>query len=140
MKSKTDHASQMMLQETWRMNRQLQTKIRTELDDVDGTFSTIQKALIDVCPTDHHGDCLRVRHFSITGIEQIWNVRKWKDYEFRKEQVRKELDGRHSVPASTGGLLWHVCSWAHSDEGINEIFLIHDTKSRQDRSNCKLWI
>ena len=122
-----NHASQMMLQETWRMNRQLQTKIRTELNDVDGTFSILQKALIETCPTDHYGDCLRMRHFSITGIEQICNVRIWKDYEFRKEQVRKEVDGRLNVPAVTDGLPSRMCKWAHLDERINEVLLFHGT-------------
>eukprot|EP00435_Cladocopium_sp_Y103_P057142 s1260_g19.t1 len=127
MNSRTDHATQMMLLEAWRTSRQLQTRICTKLSNVDGIFYTIQKALIGACPTDHHGDCLRMRNFSITGIQQICNVRIWKDYEYRKEQVRKELDGHHRVPAVTGGLPLQACSWAHLDERINEMLLIHGT-------------
>ena len=127
MNSMIDHATQMMLLEAWRMSRQLQTPICSELSDVDGTLSNIQRALVAACPADHHGDCLRMRNFSITRIQKILNVGIWKDYEFRKEKVRKELDGRDSVPAVTGGLPSQACSWAHLDEGINEILLIHGT-------------
>ena len=108
------------------MSSQLQTKICSHLS-FDGTFSNIHKAIIEACPTHHYGDCLRMRDFTITGIQQICNVRIWKDYELRKEQVRKELDGRHSIPAVIGGLPSQACSWAHLDERFNEILLIHGT-------------
>ena len=121
------HTAQMMLQESWRLSRQLQTKICTELNYSDVAFSNIQKALVEACPPDHYAVCSRMRNVSITGLQQICNVRIWKDYEFRKEQVRKELEGREAVPIVASNLPSLVCKWAHLDRKINEILLLHGT-------------
>eukprot|EP00435_Cladocopium_sp_Y103_P060409 s203_g22.t1 len=125
--SQADHATQMMLQESWRLSRQLQTKVCRELNYSDAAFSNIQKALVQACPLDHYADCSRMRNVSITGLQQICNVRVWKDYEFRKEQVRKELEGREAVPTVSCNLPPHLCKWAHLDGKINEVLLIHGT-------------
>ena len=127
-RSQTDHATQMMLQEAWRVSRQ-QFQICIELNPWDASFSKIHKALLEACPSDHRGNCMRMKHFSITGLQQICNTNIWKDYEFRKEQVRKELDARPDVPAVTSALPWQVCSWAHLDAKINEVLVIHGTTS-----------
>ena len=120
-----------MFQEAWRMSRQLQTKICKELNHGDAAFSHIQQALVEACPLDHFGDCSRMRTVSITGLHQVYNVSLWKDYEFRKEQVRKELEIRQGVPIVASNLPSRVCSWVHLDGKINEVLLIHGTT--QDR-------
>ena len=124
---RANHATQMMLQESWRLSRQLQTKVCSELNYCDAAFSNVQKALVEACPLDHYAVCSRMRNVSITGLQQICNVRIWKDYEFRKEQVRKELEGREAVPTVTSNLPPRVCEWVHLDGKINEILLIHGT-------------
>ena len=125
--SQADHVAQMMLQETWRTSHQLQTKICTELNQQDAFFLSIRQALVEACPKNHHGVCSHIRNISITGLQQICNVRIWKDYEFRKEQVRKDLEGREAVPIVVTNLPPRVCKWAHLDRKINEILLIHGT-------------
>jgi len=125
--SQADHVAQMMLQEAWRTSRQLQTKICTELNHQDAIFLSIRQTLVEACPKNHYGDCSRIRNVSITGLQQICNVRLWKDYEFRKEQVRKELEGHEAVPIVASNLSPGVCKWAHLDKDINEILLIHGT-------------
>eukprot|EP00438_Fugacium_kawagutii_P018030 Skav216299 [mRNA] locus=scaffold494:135540:149103:- [translate_table: standard] len=125
--SQRDHATEMILQEAWRMSRQLQTKICTELHQGDAAFSTIQAALIEACPLNHFGNCSHMKNVSITGLQQVRNPSTWKDYEFRKDQIRKELEGRDSVPAVTSGLPSRACSWAHLEAKINEILVIHGT-------------
>ena len=124
--SHADHSAQMVLQEAWRMNRQL-TKLCRELPRWDAAFFHIRQALVEACPLDHFGDCSRMQSVNITGLRQVYNVSLWKDYEFRKEQVRKELEGRDGVPSVTGNLPSRVCSWVHLDEKINEVLLIHGT-------------
>ena len=118
-----------MLQEAWRVGRQLQPKICIQLNHWDAVFSSIQNALLEAWPPDHHGECMRWSQFSIIGLQQICNTRIWKDYEFRKDQVRKELEGREGVPTVTSMLSSKVCSWAHLDAKINEVLFIHGTTS-----------
>lgn len=129
--SQADHAGQMVLQEAWRMSRQLQTQICTELSPWDAAFPNIQQVLIEACPGDHYGACRRMWNVSVTGLWQICNIRIWKDYEFRREQVRKELESRdgNSVPSVQSALPSHMCNWAHLDAKINEVLLIHGTTS-----------
>ena len=122
-----DHDTQMKLQEAWRMNRQLETKICTELNHWDAAFDIIRQALIEACPQNHFGNCNRMRHVSITGLQQICNTTIWKAYEFRRDQVRKDLEGREGVPAVVSNLPSRVCSWAQLDPKINEILVIHGT-------------
>ena len=117
----------MSLQEAWRMSRQLQTKICKELNHGDAAFSRIQQGLVEACPPDHFGNCRRMRGLRITRLDQVYNVGLWKDYEVRKEKVRKELEGRDSVPSITSNLPSRVCSWVHLDGKINEVLLIHGT-------------
>lgn len=124
--SQADHATQMMLQESWRMSRQLQMKVYKEVPAGDQAYATIQDALLVACPQEHFGDCHRMRRVSITKVTQIFNVRIWKDYEFRKDQVRKELEGR-AFPCVTSNLPSKACSWAELDAKINEILVIHGT-------------
>ena len=113
------------------MSRQLQTKVYKELNHGDAAFSHIQQALVEACPFDHFGDCSRMRSVSITGLHQVRNVGLWKDYEVRKEKVRKELEGRQFIPIVKSHLPSRVCSWVHLDGKINEVLLIHGTT--QDR-------
>ncbi|CAE7024018.1 Tiparp [Symbiodinium sp. KB8] len=122
-----DHATQMMAQEAWRVGRQLQAEICIQLNHRDAVFASIQQALLEAWPSDHHGDCLHMNHFSIIGLQQVCNTNIWKDYEFRKEQVRKELEGRDNIPRITSTLPPQVCSWAHLDAKINEVLVIHGT-------------
>eukprot|EP00435_Cladocopium_sp_Y103_P063700 s203_g25.t1 len=130
-KSQADHAGQMVLQEAWRMSRQLQTQICSELSPWDAAFSNIQQVLIEACPGDHYGACRRMWNVSVTGLRQICNIRIWKDYEFRREQVRKELESRDcsSVPSVVSALPPHMCNWVQLDAKINEVLLIHGTMS-----------
>ena len=123
----SDHAAQMMLQEAWRMSRQMQTNICRELPTWDAAFSQIRQALVEACPLDHHGACKRVLHVRILGLQQVYNGGLWKDYEFRKEQVRKELEGRDSIPIVNSNLPSQVCRWAQLDGKINEVLLLHGT-------------
>jgi len=95
--SMADHGAQMKSQEPWRMNRQLETKICTELNHWDAAFDIIRQALVEACPQDHFGNCNRMRHVSITGLQQICNTTIWKAYEFKRDQVRKDLEGREGV-------------------------------------------
>ena len=133
-KSQADHATQMMLEEAWRMNSQLQTQTCTELHHWDAAFSNIQQALVEACPADHYGDCKRMLKVSITGLQQIRNVDLWKAYDFQKERVRKELERRDGVPTVASALPSRVCKWAHLDTKLNEILLIHGTtKDRIDQ-------
>ncbi|CAE7230990.1 TNKS2 [Symbiodinium sp. CCMP2456] len=125
--SQADHATHMMAQEAWRVSRQLQAKICIQLNRRDAVFASIQKALLAAWPSDHNGECLRMNHFSIIGLQQVCNTNIWKDYEFRKEQVRKELEGRDNFPRVTSTLPPEVCSWAHLDAKINEVLVIHGT-------------
>lgn len=46
-----------------------------------------------------------------TGVLQIRNIEIWEAYEFQKQRVRKDLEGRADVPAVTNGLASQVCSW-----------------------------
>ena len=126
--SGADHATQMILQEAWRMNRQMQTNIYRELPPWDAAFSQIQQALVEACPVNHYGDCKRARDIKILGLQQVCNIRTWKAYEFRKEEIRKELESRGSVPTITSTLSSEVCRWAHLDSKINEVLLLHGTR------------
>ena len=126
-KGEADHATQMNCQEAWRMNCQLQTKCCRELPPWDAAGANIEQALVEACPLDHYGDCQRVRNVRIVGLQQVCNVRLWKDYEFRKEQVRKDLEGRRGVPVVRGTLPSKVCSWANLDSKVNEVLLLHGT-------------
>ncbi|CAE7223077.1 TNKS2 [Symbiodinium sp. CCMP2456] len=125
--SQAGHATQMMAQEAWRVSRQLRAKICIQLNHRDAVFASIQKALLEAWPSHHIGDCLRMNRFSVIGLQQVCNTSIWKDYEYRKEQVRKELEGRHSIPRVTSTLPREVCSWADLDEKINEVLVIHGT-------------
>ena len=116
-----------MLQENWRISRQTQTEICRELPPWDAAFSQIQQALVEACPATHYGDCKRVLDVRIRDLRQVYNGGLWKDYEFRKEQVRKELEVRQGVPILTSNLPSRVCSWVHLDRKINEVLLIHGT-------------
>lgn len=127
LESQADHTTKMILQESWRMNRQLQTKVCTELNHWDDAFQKIRQALVNACPVDHYGDCERMRNVRITRLQQICNVRIWKDYEFRKDQIRKELEDRQRVPVVTRALSSQVCPWARLDPKVNEILVVHGT-------------
>lgn len=122
--SQADHASQMCLQESWRLNAQLRTDMCTQLNAWDPAFCRIQQALIEACPPDHYHKCQRAKNISITCLQQVRNIEIWKDYEFQKERVRKDLESR-AVPVVSSSLSPQLCSWAHLDRKINEILLIH---------------
>ena len=125
--AEADHAVQMTVQEAWRMSRQV-TQLRRELPGWDAVFSEIQQALVEARPADHHGVCmLRVRNVAILGLQQVCNIRIWKAYEFRKEEIRKELEGRDRIPPVISALPSKVCSWARLDSKINEVLLLHGT-------------
>ena len=68
---------------------------------------------------------------SVTGLRQICNIRIWKDCEFRRGQVRKELESRdgNSVPSVASALPSHMCNWVQLDAKINEVLLTHGTTS-----------
>ena len=118
------HEERMVMLEPWRMSRQLDMNVRAEVPLEDGLYATLQKALISACPADHRGDCSYARSLNITGLEQVHNIRLWKSYEFRKEQVKKELEGSR-VPKVTSG--FSGCSWAKLDSTVNEIWVLHGT-------------
>lgn len=119
-----EHSSQMMLQEPWRKSRQLDMSIRLQLPVGDGLFSVLEAALRSACPSDHYGVCEPIRHLRVTGLEQIRNLRLWKNYEFRKDQIRKELEGTWLTPVKSG---FSACNWADLDPAVNEIMVLHGT-------------
>ncbi|CAK9019121.1 unnamed protein product [Durusdinium trenchii] len=127
MDSVVEHDGQMMLQEIWRMGRQLQVKVYKEVPAWHKLYSIIKDALLDACPKDHFGHCHRIRDAHITEVKQIFNVEVWKDYEFRKKRVRKELEEGPACVRLTSNLNSEVCSWAELDPKINEILVIHGT-------------
>ena len=137
MNSRTDHAKQMKLLEAWRINRQLQTRICTELSDVDGIFSNIQRALIEACPTDHHGECLRMKNFSITRIQQICNLERLRVSQRESPQrigrasQRPWCDWWFAIASLQLGAFGWRDQWDFAHPR-------YDTG--QDQWNCKLWI
>ena len=112
-----EFASKLAEQEPWRMGRQLDLGFRVALPEGDGLFSSLQAAIRRACPDDHHGDCNVARQITITGLEHIRNLRLWKNYEFRKEQLRKELEGKR-VHCVTSAL--SACEWSQLEPGLNE--------------------
>ena len=122
-----DHTAQMKCQETWRMGCQRQTEVCTELNHRDALFSNIQEAL--ACPVDHYDDCERRQTVQITRLEQICNIRIWKDYELRKDTIRNELQDCGDVSVVTSALSSQVCNWARLDPNINEVLLIYGTQN-----------
>ena len=68
-----------------------------------------------------------MRNVTITQLHQICNVRIWKDYEFRKDQIRKELEDRQRVAVVTRALSSQVCPWARLDPKVNEILVLQWT-------------
>ncbi|CAE7807286.1 Parp12, partial [Symbiodinium necroappetens] len=121
---RAEHTTHMLLQEPWRMSHQLGMSIRVEVPPEDGLFAVLQKALCASCPADHHGDCTLARNLTITKLEQIQNIGLWKSYEFRKEQVKKELEGK-AAPAVTSSFA--ACQWAKMDPTVNEVLVLHGT-------------
>ena len=121
---RAEHVALMALQEPWRMGRHLDMNVRAKVPLEDGLFATLQESLVSACPADHHGDCNIARSLTITGLEQVHNIRLWKSYEFRKEQVKKELEGS-PVPEVTSS--FSGCKWAKLDPTVNEIWVLHGT-------------
>ena len=118
------HEERMVMLEPWRMSRQLDMNVRAEVPLEDGLFVTLQEALVSAFPADHRGDCCYARSLTITGLEQIHNIRLWKNYEFRKEQVKKELEGSRIPEVSSS---FTGCKWAKLDPTVNEIWVLHGT-------------
>ncbi|CAE7249000.1 Tnks2 [Symbiodinium sp. CCMP2592] len=123
-KTRAEHTVLMTLQEPWRMSRQLDMSVRVEVHSEDGLFSALQKSLVSACPAGHHGECNAGRSLTITRLEQIQNIRLWKSYEFRKEQVKKELEGQTSAQVSSS---FSCCQWAKLDPTVNEVLVLHGT-------------
>ena len=121
---RAEHGTQMVLQEPWRMARQLNVAVRAELPQGDALFSLLQAAIRGACPDDHFDDCNLARSICITGLEQIRNVRLWKNYEFRREQLQRELAGKWVSPVVSK---FFACDWVQVDPLINEILVIHGT-------------
>ena len=121
----SDHVLHMMSQESWRTGRQLMN-IRQEIPATDEVYKQIQKALRLACPADHHSMCRRVDGLVVTKLEQISNIRLWKNYEFRMEQVRKDMQNDPPVSV-TSNLSSQACSWMHCDPLVNEVLAIHGT-------------
>ena len=93
----------------------------------NAAFDIIRQALIEACPQNHFGNCKRMRHVSITGLQQICNTTIWKAYEFRRDQVRKDLEGRQGVP-TVWAISHPVCAAGRTwNAKINEILVIHGT-------------
>ena len=124
--NRAELAMQMTWQEPWRMGRQLEMSVRSEIPADDGLVSVLHQALLKACPDEHYGNCLLARRLTITGLEQIRNVRLWKSYDFRREEVRKELDGKPILPVTSGFV---SCTWAQLNSTVNEILVLHGTKS-----------
>ena len=123
--SQLEHKDCMALQEPWRLSRQLEMSVRVDVPFEDNLLATLKTALLTACPASHYGDCMLARNMTITGLEQVRNVRLWKNYEFRKELVRKELEGRQVAPVTSS---FSACGWAHLDAAVNEVFLLHGTR------------
>ncbi|CAE7473884.1 Tnks [Symbiodinium sp. CCMP2456] len=122
--SRAEHTALMTLQEPWRMSRQLDMTMRVEVHPEDGLFAALQKSLLSAFPSGHHGECSAGRGLTITRVEQIQNIRLWKSYEFRKEQVKKELEGQTCPRISSS---FSSCQWAKLDPTVNEVLVLHGT-------------
>ncbi|CAJ1344205.1 unnamed protein product [Effrenium voratum] len=126
---RADHRKQMAVQESWRMGAQLNLAIVHGLPVQDMVNQRIQEALRATCPAGHHSQCAHMRNATVVSVEQLHNVNLWKSYEFRKEQIRRELTA--SLPQShimeSNTQLSGACSWAKLDASINEMLVLHGT-------------
>jgi len=126
--SHLDHEAQMIIQEAWRKGHQLQVPFYTPLPVQDTMCRTLEALLRSACPQDHYDSCDAMRNIRVSQVDQIRNVDLWKIYDFRKEQVRKQLAGDQIGSLSHAyGLPEAACPWARTDGAINEILVLHGT-------------
>lgn len=121
----SDHVLHMVSQESWRTGRQLMN-VRQEIPATDEVYKQIEKALRLAHPADHHSMCRGVDGLVVTKLEQISNIRLWKNYEFRMEQVRQDMQNHPPVSVASN-LSSQACSWMHCDPLVNEVLAIHGT-------------
>ena len=121
----SDHVLHMVSQESWRTGRQLMN-VRQEIPATDEVYMQIEKALRLAHPADHHSMCRGVDGLVVTKLEQISNIRLWKNYEFRMEQVRQDMQNHPPVSVASN-LSSQACSWMHCDPLVNEVLAIHGT-------------
>lgn len=125
--AKNEHVTKMSVMESWRMEKQQSLSIRQPIPSGDPVHSQIQNLLRQACPQSHFAGCLAARQLEVLSVEQVHNVKLWKQYAFRKEEIKKESEtaGIGTVVESELPPL----DWIQLDKSVNEVVLLHGTHS-----------
>lgn len=129
LQKQADHSAQLSLQEMWRTQHQGSPPSCSAIGVGDALFRKIQCLLRAAVPTSHHSQCDSMRQMELVSMEQIHNVKVWKNYQHRKNQLQEELKG--VKVQSVASKLKDCCSWITLDTGLNEIIALHGTNEEK---------
>eukprot|EP00435_Cladocopium_sp_Y103_P023365 s3260_g5.t1 len=122
--AKNEHVTTMTLMESWRMEKQRSLSLRRPIASGDPVRSQIQEILRQACPQSHYAGCLAARQLEVLSVEQVHNVKLWKQYAFRKDEIKRENETSISTAVESDLL---PPDWIQLDRNVNEVFLLHGT-------------
>eukprot|EP00438_Fugacium_kawagutii_P035779 Skav230487 [mRNA] locus=scaffold1445:387101:391292:- [translate_table: standard] len=117
------------LEESWRLEGQHGIRLRQVIPKEDPVYAQVQELLREACPLGHrlYVGCIEAKDLKVLSVEQIHNVKLWKHYTFRKEEIKRE-----NATAGLGAIIESELpplDWIRLDKDVNEVLLLHGTTS-----------
>merc|ERR1712032_709870 len=67
----------------------------------DDLVPTLQELLQQLVPSNHYGECARMRSATVTKIDQILSTDRWIQYKAKRDQIAHSLQGRPECPSAS---------------------------------------